>query len=67
MILEREEGAERERDIKVKEIHQLVASQTHPDWRLEPTAYVRALTRNQTCNILVYGMTLQPAEPSSQG
>ena len=38
-----------------------------PWLEIEPTTQVCALTGNQTCNLLVYGMTLQPAEPPGQG
>ena len=34
---------------------------------IESTIQVCALTRNQTFNLLVYRMTLQPTEPPSQG
>ena len=33
----------------------------------EPTTQACALTGNQTCDILVYGTTLQPTEPPNLG
>ena len=34
---------------------------------IEPAAWICPLTRGQTGNHLVYGMTLQPTDPPSQG
>lgn len=48
----------REGNIKVGNIHQLPP--TVPDLGIEPTAQGCALTRDGTCNPLVYGTTLQP-------
>ena len=50
-LREREEGGERETS---------VGSPPSP-----PPACT--LTRDRTCNLLVYGMTLQPTEPPGQG
>ena len=55
LILEREvSGTEREREINVREKHQLVAS-------------LWAATRDGTSSLLVYVRTLQPTQPHSQG
>ena len=60
---ERERG--RGRNIRVREKHQLVASHTHPEDRT--CNLVCAVTGVCTCNILVYGTTLQPTTPTSCG
>ena len=49
---------ERERDIDVRENLGMC-----PGWGLNP----QPLTRDQTCDLLVYGMTLQPTEQPVQG
>ena len=66
LILERDEGGERgmsvwERNIdQLLPVHTLTGDQTHNN----PEC---ALPTNQTHNLLVYGMMLQPTEPPSQG
>ena len=66
LISEREEGreGERERNVNAREnIDQLFL--TRP--RFEPTTQACTLTRNQTCNLSVYGLMLQPTEPQWPG
>ena len=38
-----------------------------PNRGIKPTTWIRALTRNQTHDLLVYGSTLQPTEPYQPG
>ena len=59
---ERTEGREGGRKERRKEERELMWERTIG--RFPPT---RALTGNQTHNLLVYGMTFQPTEPSGQG
>ena len=58
----RKEGEEEGRKERRKEERELMWERTIG--RFPPT---RALTGNQTHNLLVYGMTFQPTEPSGQG
>ena len=61
---------ERGRNISVREKHQLVAFLyllIHTSMGIEPETWVCALTRNQTHNLLVHGMMLQPTEPCWPG
>lgn len=53
LILEREEGIERNINLL-------------PPPGIEPTTQVYAVTRNQTCHLLVYGIMLQPTQPSAR-
>ena len=51
---------ERERESNVGEKHQSVASHITPQPGNKPTIGVCTLTEDQTCNLLVYRMILQP-------
>ena len=53
IFFERGTGRGRERNINVRNIDQLLP--------------VHILTRNRTCNVLVFGTMLQPTEPPGQG
>lgn len=59
---ERERKGKREKNIRLKGKYRLAA----PQLGIEPAIHVCALTRNWTRNPLVYGTTLEPAEPPSQ-
>ena len=63
LILEREEG--RERDISVREKCRSVAS--GPQLGIGPTTSVCALSRNWTGKLLMYGTMLQSTESPGQG
>ena len=65
LILERKEGKERERNIDVRETSIGCLLYT-PQLGIEPATLECALTQNQTHNLLVYGMMLQPTEPPGQ-
>ena len=69
MILERgdERWRERERNIDVREKHQLAASHTSPNWGLNPQPRDVLLTGNCTYDLLGYRSTLQPTEPHWPG
>ena len=72
MLLQREEG--RERNISVREKHQLVVSCMHldqelhmPDLGIKPAAKVCALTGKQNCNLLVTGQCSNQLSHTVQG
>ena len=73
LFLERGEGRgrDRERNINVWEIHRSVASRTPPHWGpglgTWPTTQACALTRNQTGNLSVCRLALNPLSHTSQG
>lgn len=62
-------GRERERETSMwkKNINPFVASRTSPDERLNPQPMYVPWPGNQSCNLSIYGMTLQPPEPTGQG
>ena len=60
-LREREEGwGERERETSI------CCLPYAPRLEIEPSTQLCALTRNQTCNFLVYWTMLQPTEPPDQ-
>ena len=67
LFLERGEGREKERkrNVDVQEIHPSVASLTIPMGTL-PATRACALTGNQTSNVLVHSLTLNPLSHTSQ-
>lgn len=57
---------ERERGASVrKNINQLPP--VHAPTAIERATYIRALTRNRTCSLMVWGTQLQPSEPLGRG
>ena len=56
-----------ERNINVRETHGLVACCTHPGRASNPRPRRCALTGNQTPNLLVYRVMIQPTEPHQPG
>ena len=49
------------------DISSLLEREREREIGIKPSTQVCALTRDQTLNLLVYGTTLQPTEPHSQG
>ena len=54
LLLEREEGRDRERNMDVSEKHPLVAFLYAPRPGIEPATWVCAVTGNCICNLLIY-------------
>ena len=67
LIVEREEGreGEREKGLCVRNMGQLPP--LHVPTGIKPVSQACALTRNRTCNLLVYRMALPSTEPPGQG
>ena len=62
---ERAREGERERNLDMREKHPPVTSHRYPP-RTKSTTQAHALTRNRTCELSVYGTTLQVSH-TSQG
>ena len=58
---------ERKEERDVREKHQPIRVMYVPQPEIKLTTNLCALTRNQTCNLLVYRLMLQTTEQSGQG